>query len=478
MSQYKRVLLKGLLITRSNLHIGTGNESTIETKEGQQSYNEICLNHEGKPYIPASTMRGYLRKTILNNSNKSTADKIFGTAKESTENSPINNAKTSKDKIVQLRVYDAYSHIKYQPHLQTRTSIDPLTATAKTHHLSTHATVPEETSFALEIEIDNIDDQELEILLKALNTLGETGKIGKGKSTGQGELSWTQLNLKILTESSFKHWINEKPNKKTNIVKQLKEHFYDHKEMQPKEINLNLNAFSNDLSKITFKLDVKSPLLINDPEATEKANKEREEKDKIDHIFMQKNGNAIIQGSTIKGWVRARCEKILLTLINKQESNQASKIDHKVLSNQLFGSTNQQGIIEFNAAKVKIQEHEKHHQTFNAIDRFSGGVKAHALYNAEAIWPEAPFVFSINYQQENLKNWMKLLLLFVIRDAMEGDLVLGWGKSKGFGRLTLFNDEKPDWKSLYETLDENDLKTWQSELNKELGLQQQQGETA
>ena len=34
-------------------------------------------------------------------------------------------------------------------------------------------------------------------------------------------------------------------------------------------------------------------------------------------------------------------------------------------------------------------------------------------------------------------EWCKGLLLLVVRDALEGDLILGWGKGRGYGNFNL-----------------------------------------
>ena len=228
----------------------------------------------------------------------------------------------------------------------------------------------------------------------------------------------------------------------------------------------------------------------NENRANEKSANEKSTNKPHDHYFMREGNQAIIPGSTLKGWVRARCRKILLTLLTKDhatlehEQTILSKTADELL-NQLFGSTNQRGIITFHSAKAEFSEandNEKtdiHQQTFIAVDRFTGGVKDGALFSVEAIWAKKPFQGEISYDESKLKNWMKLLLLFVLRDAMQGDLVLGWGKSRGYGQLTLSTEQYADWQAISEQLDEKQLQLqlqqWQVELDDQLanGLKQQ-----
>ena len=112
-----------------------------------------------------------------------------------------------------MRVYDARwqssPQFKIDDHLTTKTSIDPLTATSKDFHLSTHAQVPANSRFKLEIEMDHVSQTQLGYVLKALKTLGEDyqGQIGKSKTDGMGKLHWHLSSIKTLTPAQLKKWL-------------------------------------------------------------------------------------------------------------------------------------------------------------------------------------------------------------------------------------------------------------------------------
>ena len=82
---------------------------------------------------------------------------------------------------------------------------------------------------------------------------------------------------------------------------------------------------------------------------------------------------------------------------------------------------------------------KKHLQYFNAIDRFTGGVKEGALFNVKAAQCDYLVTKKCHLNLDRLPKgeWWKGLLLFIVRDAIEGDLAVGWGKSKGFGSFTI-----------------------------------------
>jgi hypothetical protein len=62
-----------------------------------------------------------------------------------------------------------------------------------------------------------------------------------------------------------------------------------------------------------------------------------------------------------------------------------------------------------------------------------------------------------------MEDWLKSLLLYLLRDAMEGDLVLGWGKSKGYGRLLLTQQQIN-----IKNYDRQTFETWHRQLSEKL----------
>lgn len=471
MTQFKRAILTGTLTTQTNFHLGSGQESedtsnnskkSDEDPKKKNSFNDFCRDKNNNPYIPASSLRGYLRAIISNENNQQTEEKLFGLARQKRGSDKEGNMGA-------LRIYDArWRSTAYTENRISQTSIDPVTGAAKQHHLSTHAIVPAQSPFEVVIEFDDVNEEQIKTILQALQTFSpdNRGKLGKGKSTGQGEIHWQQSSLKVLTEKQLKKWLNQsnlKPNNKGRqsnraiIEQKLERFFIDH------PISDTIKPFASNLSNITIQLKAKCPILINDPQAV----KRREEDKSPDCIYMQRKGFAIIPGSTLKGWVRARCRRILLSLLDNVDDKDDAIADRII--GEIFGSTDQQSLLSFDDAQVRVDENNHlHKQTFNAIDRFTGGVKPHALYNVEAIWPKEPFTTQIHYPKEKLKGWMKLLLLYVMRDSMEGDLVLGWGKSKGFGRMILSTDRHENWQQQYQATNQNDLTAWNNELEQKL----------
>jgi CRISPR/Cas system CSM-associated protein Csm3 (group 7 of RAMP superfamily) len=195
---------------------------------------------------------------------------------------------------------------------------------------------------------------------------------------------------------------------------------------------------------VHLRLIPETPILIIDHDASfPKQESDQENELSADHVYLQDNHQAVIPGSTLKGLVKARCRKILLTLLPEHD------VDAWLMP--AFGDMQKGlGYIRFFDATETQQKAYQHEQIFNAIDRFTGGVKHPALYQVKAIQPEA-FETRLSWRKtDNVdQDWFFGLMLLVLRDAMEADLTVGWGKAKGFGcfhlELSLDIKSKRKW---------------------------------
>lgn len=502
---YRRVLVSGKLTTTGDLHIGSGEQSSPETEGGSE--NLLFTDDSGQPLIPASTLRGFLRAQ-LRESDQSQA--LFGTARKKIDEQQTNL--NDYGNIGMLRVYDArLDGPVFKASVVTRTRIDPVSGAAQQHHLASHQIIPPGHIFSVNLEIDHcgealIEDQHILDILQALSAFGAdpAGHLGQGKSVGQGAMSWSLLSLKTLSNDQFIRWLSSgldddgklkqasKPAKKGQRCRKQQpgennqvmasdtrfrqENFKD----QTDHFNALLDSQATPdqaWDRFEFSLISHSPLLINDPQRVAKTQAEDERRavaektatgapektTSPDAMNMQRDGRARIPGSTLKGWLRAHCRRILLTLT--QQPDQAENVEP--LLSELFGSTDTgMGWLRFaDALSDPVNDEQIHRQTFNAVDRFTGGVKPSALYNVEAVYGVA-FSGILYYRKDQLPGWARLLLLYVLRDAMQGDLTLGWGKTKGYGRLELLQQQIK-----LERFTPQILSRWQTQLFSQPGLE-------
>ncbi|MCB1620894.1 MAG: hypothetical protein KDI44_09155 [Thiothrix sp.] len=445
-TQYRRVVITGLLTLESNLHIGTGGAIVYEGRKNpetgkpeQHEANTIVLDKDGAPYIPGSSLRGLLAS--LTPAGAEACRRWFGDPRGNDDDHGAMGA---------LRIHDAPLEGEAATDFMSRTAIEPVTGTARQHQLATHVRVGAGAKFRVEIGFDTrpesfeegagetalISEADIGALLAVLQSLnGE--QLGTGKSVGQGVLGWELGKVSGLSDAGFQSWLLAALDADCPVRLEDRNHWSD------------LSHLPGTVPETTkagwivedFKLTALSPILINDPQRAEQQRKVDEaqgSKPSPDLMFMQNGNEAIIPGSTLKGWFRARCRKIMLTL---NQGEREATVDRML--NQLFGSKDSASLIRFRDATVTVSKDDEHLQTFNAVDRFTGGVKEGALYTVQALRlpPDRFFKSKVMYRPEKIEGWMQLLLLFAWKDAEQGDLVLGWGKARGYGRLRLASDK-------------------------------------
>lgn len=465
-----RLKITGTLTNKTALMIGSGRE-IAKTQTGKDitspTYTAICLADEGKPYIPASSLRGLLLSLCNTRYGKDSdiGKALFGSAK--------NNANKDDGNMGALRIYDAVcATLAMQDDnntpKRTRNAINPVTGTAKDNFLYSHAYVPESNTFNCEIEADNLNEAQIKQLLGLLGQLDASpfSQLGKGKSNQQGLIAWQLQRTETLGSENLQKWLTD--GKADSSLPWLAQSFAD---ATPPTAGKLLQHFS-------LTLTPQSPILINDPERV-KPDKGTGEA-KLEY-YRDPQGQLLIPASSLKGVMRSHCRKILLTLLidkaglkPNDDQQQANRIADGLIG-ELFGGTGQQSNIWLSDAVA--ENTGKHTQTFNAVDRFTGGVADGALYTANAATATA--IKTDVYLKNSLDDWQKGLLILLLRDAMEGDLTVGWGKAKGFGSIVLTeitNGEQAlkNWPELCENTEHlAAMQSWLESLNTRLDTKSQ-----
>ena len=480
-TEYERVKIEATLCCESDLHIGSGIDIKIPRKDRSgkkpmETCADICLDKDDNPYIPASTLRGYIAKTlrgILKNAESdalpimnSLLNSLLGAAHQKSSDSADDNTKrdehaetddnTKRDEHAEnsdtgmgkLRVYDARYKAsdnesdsdKSISRCIPRTAIEPITGTSSDHQLFTCKVVTAGARFALAIELDNVSTAHIQLLVDALAYLNgsETAQLGKNKSLMSGRLSISDIEIKALSTREFKKWLlsdelmDEKFKPPTDIDK-------DKDKDKDKGKMSNLSEFRT----LALSIFPDAPLLVNDVHLVE------DEPETPNHVFTRRGKKLCIPASTLKGLIRGHCRKILLTLLHNEDGPKQAYSDHQAMADkmllEIFGGEKAAGLLRVSDA-LSVGNALSHVQSFIAVDRFTGGVAKGALYSAEAaVADELPCTLYLH--QRLLENdWMTGLLWLVLRDAMEADLSIGWGKSRGFGafKLGIMGDKAGD----------------------------------
>lgn len=470
-TEYERVKIKATLCCVSDLHIGSGIDIEIPRKdrsgkENMETCADICLDKDDNPYIPASTLRGYIAKTlrgILKNAESdalpimnSLLNSLLGTAHQESSDSADDNtergehAENSDTGMGKLRVYDArYKASNNSDNKNsdndnesdrdesitrsiTRTAIEPITGTSSDHQLFTCKVVNAGARFALAIELDNVSTAHIQLLADALAYLNgsETSQLGKNKSLMSGRLSISDIEIEALSTREFKKWL-------------LSDELMDEKFKPLTEIETDKTSNLSEFRTLALSIFPDAPLLVNDVHLVE------DEPETPNHVFTRRGKKLCIPASTLKGLIRGHCRKILLTLLHHEDGPKQAYSDHQAMADkmllEIFGGEKAAGLLRVSDA-LSVDDALSHVQSFIAVDRFTGGVAKGALYSAEAaVANELPCTLYLH--QRLLDNdWMTGLLWLVLRDAMESDLSIGWGKSRGFGafKLGIMDDKAGD----------------------------------
>jgi CRISPR-associated RAMP protein (TIGR02581 family) len=133
----------------------------------------------------------------------------------------------------------------------------------------------------------------------------------------------------------------------------------------------------------------------------------------------------------------ASCNSFIKTLNKKEQSDLERKgAEHKLcLACCLFGSP-------WNGSRLRVEDALLMEGTdpeykvldFVAIDRFTGGGRDSAKFDAAVLWKPR---FSVCLFLENPEPWELGWLGLVLRDLHEGLITVGLGRSKGFGQCEI-----------------------------------------
>jgi CRISPR/Cas system CSM-associated protein Csm3 (group 7 of RAMP superfamily) len=150
-----------------------------------------------------------------------------------------------------------------------------------------------------------------------------------------------------------------------------------------------------------------------------------------DSVSLRSSDGFVISGSSLKGAIRSRAERILNTL-NKN----GRELD---ILDQLFGFAHEE-TKKKKKGKLRIKETVLNHykpelQTRIKIDRFTGGTMEGALFDSMPLFSDNSDekTFNINFVVKDFKPYEAGLLLLILKDLWTGDLAVGGDKNVGRG---------------------------------------------
>jgi len=388
-----KYVFQSIIESLSPLHIGSGDDN--------RSDMDILLDEDNMPFIPATSFVGVLRHTIKpeNDTLKQDLEKFWGFIKD-------------KDG-QQSRVYcsDLTCHSK-NPKIVIRDGIciDNETGIVREKEKFNYEILERGTQFKLKMEFD-FTETSLQFVNKMIATIYHLLKHEKlliGAKTNNG------LGCIRLIDQASKLYMFDF-SQKAHVFRWINQYCTDDNLIQAdnlaSKIELKYSQF-----KIDATFELKNSFIIRSYSKDPKM---------PDATHLKSHDNWVLAGSSLKGAIRSRAERIVNTLEKPPK-----------LISDLFGY-----IDDKSAKKGKVRVYENILPKFISelhtrikIDRFTGGTIESALFDTMPIFTsfnDKVIEININIRDGN-KSEIGLILL-VLKDLWTGDLAVGGEKNIGRG---------------------------------------------
>lgn len=434
-----KLLLKGRIKLLSPCLIGSGKDERTDM--------DLIRNSDGNPFIPATSFTGVLRHTIKIPLDRDKLKRFWGS--ESNDGGEF----------FQSAFYcNDLTLIENSPvSIRDGVAIDNKTGRAKEKAKFNFEVIERDALFDLSIEIDLFEGYEdfFKSMLATIVDALKNGRIRLGAKTTSGLGRITLEDYRIY-EFNFKN--------KSHVLKWLKQDLSEPSQFEIQPLSIKDNNFY-----LRAYFTIKNSLIVRsytgDPESP-------------DATHLSSKGRPLLPGTSIKGAIRARAEKILLTLKDKNLADRAI--------NDLFGFVEVETPKDRSKRKAPAYKDEENAcrgrvivdetllpdypsevQTRIKIDRFTGGVMEGALLETMPLFSskdEKEFMIEVTIH--DCKDHEAGLMLLILKDLWTGDLPVGGEKAIGRGVLRGKRAEITYDGKVY-TIDE-DLKITPAEAIKDL----------
>lgn len=415
----EKIVIIAKLVTKTPLNIASG-----ETDDVLDSY--ILKNKDNEALIPGTSLAGALRARVTD---AAVRKDIFGESGENDNQSIINISDVLLDKAA----------TEYRDGIRIDGQTGVVEDGAKFDYEVLAAGASGELTLEFTIREDSRKNKPEDYYLthaKEIATMLEDGiSLGAGTSKGLGLIAASSISLyRFCFTADFINWMKYLDGKLDRLKNWYSPVDIGKKHAADFYVKMEC-ALRGSLIVKAFDDDAKSSEQIANECNEQSANDGRTQ---VPARQMQNKTHYIIPGSSFKGALCARAEKILAA-INKNLSTAArqkylaaikgfaNKTDSKGQKSRLF-------VDEVLIAKENLEPIE---QTRNRIDRFTGGTIDGALFTVIAVWqkaadkPSIELKFGVKQCAEDEAG----LMLCLLKDLWLGKLPLGGEKGVGRGVL-------------------------------------------
>jgi CRISPR/Cas system CSM-associated protein Csm3 (group 7 of RAMP superfamily) len=443
--QFIRFCIKGTLTTRTPLHIGNGDTTkhTDKNLEGVE-ISAVAKDYQDRAYLPGTVIKGNLRSWLVRNKAEAKLiESVFGSENPDTKYA-VGGKIEFCDALYSGNDISAINVPYWRPdHLTSVTvsvGINRRTRTAAKSNLRHEEFVPPGISFDVELTGQEVTDDEAALLLFAVDGFNDDVKndnepVTLGADTGDiyGRFTWKLMGMSKLNEDDVRQWLTqEKPPVGYRGLLPLDEKTAA--DLKSRAVN-KFHRDTGAVLKISLNIQFESMFLVNDPSRVIK-------KQTADFLPLRNSqGQILLPAKSMRGAIRSQAEKILRTLNHDSaclEDNRCPSIYDRedlkrlCLACRLFGASGWRTPVEFSDfTPVSGTEGTPFPQEFVAIDRFTGGSAGSFKFNAE---PQYHPVLNgtIKIDLCKVEPWEIGLFARVLKDLIEGDILLGFGSGKGY----------------------------------------------
>lgn len=418
-----RFILKGELELLTPLIIGSGkNEDDVDTC--------IIRDYRGWPFIPATSLVGFLKHLYedTHNSYGNWDKKRFqeqkryfwgGTWPDNNLNKSTQSALIMDDAIIMGERFNIRVRDGVCINSQTGTALDTGKYDYEVLEPGVKFAFSCEVIIRGEFEKDYFRDVLIWIAY-AMNT--DDFALGAMTMKGFGKM---RLNDWIVDEFDFKNekdvwaWLN----------KEVPEQQYNNSNTKLSE-QLGLKNSEADNFSIDAYFNIRTSLIIRDYDDNPQA---------PDSVHIKSNENHVLPGTSVRGAIRSRGERILKSLGSSDQSiiyNLFGWVDNEKRPFQ-FRTTEKAIRGKISIAETIIYGTNEEIQKRVSIDRFTGGARDGALFDSMPLWPKRDVDNNVHIKIhiKSCKDWEAGLMLLVLKDLWTGDLPVGGEKGIGRGRL-------------------------------------------
>ncbi len=451
---------KAVLKTLTPLRIGDGGVDTTRLKPREDGVTPevatVSLDSRGMPYLPATSLKGWLRDFARGLLDDFQVSALFGSERLATElnggcmrffDGTHRGDPSAAELDGGLGVHwNAARHTCVASHVV----IDRNTGAAAHNLLYFEEYVPAGMTFGLEFELRS-SGQDLAVAFYHLlhqfeDAEGGPARLGAAWAEDWGRVRLDKIQVDSLGYNDFKRWLGQNSlNRAPFQTSQTEALRKDAAQQYPAAIVRLRLAY-----KLSIRFD--GAFVSNDPARARTRDEPESKEGNVTPLRLPgAPPQPYLPHSSLRGALRSRAEKILRTMGGQAPAPaDKDKLPNVVRDSDLgkldavslwFGAPGWRSPIQFHGQTVEVPG-EFTGQELIAIDRFTGGGAPGRKFKACYFWkPVIALTMSIDCEaikfalSSNPPNchdvW--LLLALTLRDFADGFVALGAGAAKGFG---------------------------------------------